>query len=80
MKAMHMVTHEEHHGIPEGFAALSIDDNGWVGTNNGHPFAGQPALFPLTQAHAICYAWNTYDLHAMPCPENVAPEVLEWLT
>ena len=80
MKAMCITTHEDDNSIPKGMAVLSINNEGFIGTNNGWPHAGQPALFPQNQAHAICYAWNTYDLHSMPCPENVDPAVLEWLT
>jgi len=80
MKAMHMVTHSENTAIPEGLAALSIDDRGWVGTNNGWPFAGQPALFPIPQANALMYAWNAFSLGLLPAPENVPDDVKEWLT
>ena len=80
MKAMFMVTNKEDPNIPVGKAALCINDSGWFGTNNGFPFAGQPALFPEDQANAILYTWNHFDIHSMPYPEDVKPNVLEWLT
>lgn len=76
---MRTVFHRDDPNIPSGMAALSMDDNGWVGTNNGWPLMGQPALYPEDQAVAIAYAWNTYDLHPMPTPENVSSDVLSWL-
>ncbi len=44
--------------IPEGKAILVLDNNGFVGTNNGWPLGGQPALYPENQARAIAMAWN----------------------
>ena len=35
MKAMHFIAHEDDPAIPKGFAAISMNDNGWVGTNKG---------------------------------------------
>lgn len=35
-----------------------MTNNGFVGTNNGYPLTGQPALFPLGQAKAIEAAWS----------------------
>lgn len=80
MKAMHMATHDDDSWIPEGKAALTLDDNGWVGTNNGHPFDGQPALFPEAQANAMCYAWNAFTADLLPNLEAVPTDVKEWLT
>ena len=54
MKEMRVITE----GLPEGMALLCMDDNGWVGTNNGSRYTGQPAMFPLEQAEAIAYAWH----------------------
>lgn len=78
MKAMHMVTHSDDASIPKGFAALTMNDNGWVGTNNGWPFAGQPALFPEAQANAICYAWNSFDPESLPNLAAVPEDVQAW--
>ena len=80
MKAMSMVTYREDENIPLGMAALTINDNGWVGTNNGYPFAGQPALFPEDQANAIMYAWNAFNFKELPNPDGVPIGVKEWLT
>ena len=44
--------------IPDGMAVLGMDNNGHVGTNNGWPMVGQPALYPFEQAKAIASAWN----------------------
>lgn len=83
MKAMHMHTHDDDSWIPEGFAALTLDDNGWVGTNNGFPHFGQPALFPADQAEAICYAWNGFAIKGvdamLPNAEAVPDTVMAWL-
>ena len=78
MKYMHMTTHSDDPAIPECMAALSMDDNGWVGTNNGWPFDGQPALFPQPQANAICYAWNGFKPESLPNLEAVPADVQEW--
>lgn len=79
MKAMHFVSHEDDSAVPEGMAFLCMDDNGWVGTNNGWPFVGQPALFPVDQAHAICYAWNSFRLESLPNPDAISEDVKKWL-
>lgn len=57
-KNMRVITHEINNEVPPGMALLCMDDNGWVGTNNGWPYVGQPALFPEAQAKAIAYAWS----------------------
>ena len=49
---------EQDPNIPQGKAILELDNNGFVGTNNGWPLVGQPALFPESQARAIALAWN----------------------
>lgn len=69
--------------VPEGYALLYVVDNGWVGTNNGWPHAGQPALFPETQAHAILLVWNYVmifhpNLDGLP-PEAVPEAVMAWI-
>ena len=58
MKMMRLQTHADNEKIPVNMAILTIDDNGFVGTNNGWPHVGQPALYPLAQAEAIAVAWN----------------------
>ena len=68
--------------IPEGFACLYIDNNGWVGTNNGWPHAGQPALYPIGQAEAIMCAWNSAILKkpdVIVNPQAVSEEARRWL-
>jgi len=55
---MRLQTHADNEKIPENLALLYLDDSGWVGTNNGWPHVGQPALYPLAQAEAIATAWN----------------------
>lgn len=83
-KNMRMVTHEQDPKVPEGLALLYMDDNGWVGTNNGWPHCGQPALFPEPQAHAILMAW-TYvllfhpNLDELPHPEDVPEVTMSWI-
>ncbi len=62
MKPVGMVTHEDDPKVPEGMACLCQNDSGWIGTNNGHPFAGQPALFPEDQALKIMQACNAHSL------------------
>lgn len=83
MKTMSMVTHADDTNVPKGFACLCINDSGWVGTNNGFPFAGQPALFPIAQAHAITYAWNGFALKGadvmVPHLDDVPEDVQAWL-
>lgn len=79
---MRYVTHEDDANIPEGFAALYMDNNGWVGTNNGWPHAGQPALYPLAQAQALCAAWYCAlkDIPEKIChPGCYDKEVQDWL-
>jgi hypothetical protein len=55
---MRVLTSEDNAKIPLGKAMICMDNNGWVGTNNGWPIGGQPALFPLSQANAIALAWD----------------------
>lgn len=79
--SMRLVTHEDDKGIPDGMAAICLDDNGWVGTNNGYPIDGQPALFPEAQARALCVAWNGVTIKGrrwVPHPECVSDEVWAW--
>ena len=77
-KSMGFINHGDDPKVPEGMAFLVMADNGWVGTNNGWPFDGQPALYPEAQAHAITYAWNAFSLGILPRPEAVPDEVKEW--
>jgi hypothetical protein len=79
-QAMGMVTHKDNPIIPSGFAALVINNSGWCGTNNGYPFYGQPALFPIAQANAIMYAWNAFLFKDLPNPDGVPDDVKKWLT
>ncbi len=79
MKAMSFRTHDDDVGIPMDMAAIVMNDNGWVGTNNGWPLAGQPALYPIAQASAICYAWNSFTLDQLPNPKAISEDVLQWL-
>lgn len=58
MKTMRVLTKDQDDKIPTGMAALYMDGNGWVGTSNGYPHTGSPALFPIAQAEAIAYAWG----------------------
>ncbi len=80
MKYMEMITNKEDPKVPVGKAALIIGDSGWVGTNVGCPFHGQPALFPEAQASAIMYAWNNFAIVNLRRPEDVPSDVLEWLS
>ena len=80
-KWMRINTHETNAKISIDKAILTIDNNGIVGTNNGLPFSGQPALFPESQAMAILIAWNyilSYGLDKLPHPELIDKNVLEW--
>lgn len=76
-----MITHEMDPKVPKGLAFLSMDDNGWVGTNNGNPMLGQPALYPEAQARALMLAWmivlGKSDL--IPHPEEVPEKTCKWL-
>jgi hypothetical protein len=79
---MSYYTHKDDPKIPEGFACLAITNNGWVGTNNGWPISGQPALFPEAQAEAIAIAWNTAKDKVpskMYWPTMVSEEARKWL-
>lgn len=79
MKSMGIVNHDDDPAIPRGFAAIAMNDSGWVGTNNGWPMAGQPALFPESQARAICYAWNSFNPKKSLCNlKAVAEDIQRW--
>jgi len=80
MKMMRCLTHETNSEVPEGFAILVLDDSGFVGTHNGWPHAGQPALYPVAQAHAIEMAWNYIVLCHPSLDELVHPEVMDEAT
>lgn len=58
MKPMRILTHDDRSAIPKGKAMLYVDDSGWVGTNNGEPFVGQPALYPEQLARQILHVWT----------------------
>ena len=79
-----MQSHRDDPKIPKGYAVLVMDDNGFVGTNNGEPFVGLPALYPETQAAAIVLAWNMMlmgdGIARIPNPAGVEPEVMRWFT
>ncbi len=80
---MKVLTHDDRNEIPDGFAALSLTNAGWVGTNSGWPFVGQPALFPEAQADAMATVWNAFRLYAvadnMPHPEALSDEIWQWI-
>jgi len=84
MNYMRATTHEMNPDIPAGMATLELDNNGFVGTSNGHPMFGRPALFPESQARAILSVW-TYvqkfhpQLDEHPQPEEISPDVFRWL-
>ena len=81
---MSMKTHKDNPIIPQGKAMLFLTNGGVVGTNNGLPMFGQPALFPESQAHAILTAW-TYvqeyhpNLEEMPHSKCVPEKALQWI-
>lgn len=82
MNTMRLVTNEDESDIPADFAAICMDNNGWVGTNNGFPHSGQPALFPIAQAEAIVIAWNCSTGKIPPSmyhPAGMAEGVYVWL-
>ena len=84
MKCMRILTTETDTTIPKGMAILEMDDNGFVGTNNGWPHIGQPALFPIGQAEAIMNCWTYVQifhpkLDEMPHPECLSDEAKEWM-
>lgn len=58
IKMMRIIDHEQNADIPQDKAMLYVDDTGWIGTNNGEPFTGQPALYPALQAIEIAHCWN----------------------
>lgn len=83
MKMMRLITKTQDPKIPEGMALIYIDDKGWVGTHNGWPHTGQPALYPHTQAAAIATAWNYVailhpSLDEMPGRHCLAEATQEW--
>jgi hypothetical protein len=83
-KNMRMVTHEQDPKVPEGYARLYLDDQGWVGTDNGCPGYGTPALFPEPQAHAIMLVWtyvmqNHPNLDELPHPEDIPEATMAWI-
>lgn len=78
MKAMNL---QEDDKFPEGKVALYINDNGWVGTNNGYPHNGQPALYDEGQALALSFVWQFASfvgedkiLEMIPNPDGVKNE------
>ena len=77
-------THKDDPKVPEGKAALVMDNNGFVGTSNGYPLIGRPALFPESQARAIM-ACVTYvqmyhpTLDEMPHPEVFDEKTMKWI-
>ena len=83
MKLIRVMSHADDPKIPEGLAVLYMDDNGFVGTNNGQPFTGQPTMYPEAQAVAISTAWNYMalfhpSLDEMPHKEVVGTEALSF--
>ncbi len=80
MKIMTMTTHADDPKIPRGKATLILDGSGWVGTNNGCPFHGQPALFPEAQAAAIRLAWNSCSITQLNREMIVPTDIQEWLS
>jgi hypothetical protein len=58
MDYIRVKTRDDNKEIPDGMVLLSRDNNGWVGTNNGWPMVGQPALYPEEEGRAIAAAWN----------------------
>jgi len=82
---MRMVTHNMNEKVPEGKAALFLDDCGGVGSRTGEPFGfsgAEPALFPETQAAAIMYAWGYMKQERgwekVANPAAIPPEVVQW--
>jgi len=57
-KNMRVITRDQDENIPNGMAAIYMDNHGWVGTDNGNPLTGSPALFPEAEARALMYAWG----------------------
>jgi len=83
---MKWVDHDDEEKIPEGKAMLWMDNNGWVGTNNGWPMVGQPALYPRSQAIAISQAMTLLNFlgeekvrELIPCPDDMHPEFFQWV-
>lgn len=81
---MRIRTHDMDSSVPKGKAILEMDNHGFVGTNNGWPMVGQPALFPQAQAEAIMTAWTYVQmfhptLDEMPHPECVSDDAKKWL-
>lgn len=85
MNYMHMMTSDDDVKIPKGMAVLYIDNNGFVGTNNGWPINGIAAFFPESQAEIILSCWTYMQLYhpnfdEMPHPEAISIEAKKWLT
>ena len=84
MNYVRIQTHEDNPKIPEGKAILEWDNNGFVGTNNGWPMLGQPAMFPQSQAeaimHCILYVQTFHPkLDEIPHPECISSEAMQWI-
>ena len=81
-----MMTNDDNPSIPKGKARLRLDNNGWVGTSNGWPLVGQPALFPESQALELSTLWNLA-LHLgpeklrnlFPAPEKISTLFDKWV-
>lgn len=80
---LRVLTHEDKPEIPVGYALMVMDNNGWIGTNNGQRYTGQPALFPVNQARALSLAWDYMvgvgGLEKIP-EGNVPEEIMKWFT
>ncbi len=73
--AIRILTKDDRPEIPDGMAMLCMDNNGWVGTNNGYPHYGQPALYPEEQAKAIRDAWWNYFILGTTLEQHEARQV-----
>jgi hypothetical protein len=85
MNYVRMRTHADDPRIPEGKAVLEWDNNGFIGTSNGWPLQGMPALFPQSQAeaimHCVLYVQTFHpQLDEVPHPECISPEAKNWIT
>ncbi len=80
-------THEDDSNIPEGKAVIVMNDNGFVGTSNGWPLTGQPALYPLSQAIAITQALTFVSImgekrfrkRVRANPDSIPQEFYDWM-
>lgn len=81
-------THEDDPEIPKGKAIIVMNDNGFVGTNNGWPMMGQPALYPLSQAIAITQALTFVSImgekrfrenEVVANPDDIPQEFYDWM-